>query len=94
MVKSWRKLQGEAKPGIMGGVAGENAVHNDWLELLSLRNRYTKQVLYQRLTTAERESFQERCSICQYEAGMDRETAEWEALSHVVHQRLFQDRTF
>ena len=77
----------------MGAVAGENAVHNDWLELLALRNRYTKQVIYQRLTTTEREAFQERAAMCQYEAGMDRESAEWEALRHVVHAKLFSGRS-
>lgn len=94
MVKSWRKLQGEAKPGMMGGVSGENATHNEWMELLSLKTHHTKQVLYQRLTRAERESFQERAALCQYEAGMDRESAEWEALTHIVHYRLFNGRTF
>lgn len=94
MVKSWRKLQGEAKPGLMGAVSGANAIHNDWLELLSIRNVYTKQVIFERLTPNERDAFRERAAMCEYEAGMDRDAAEWEALTHIVHKRLFHGRTF
>ena len=84
MGKSWKALQGNAKPGIMGAVGRENAILDDTMELFSLRNTYTKQILYQRLTDPEREIFQERAAIHQFEGGRTRENAEWEALREVI----------
>ena len=82
------ELEGNAKPGIMGTVGQENAVSDDWVELLSLRNPYTKQILYQRMAPSEREIFQERAAIHQFEGGFSRENAEWEALRELVFEKL------
>jgi len=90
MVRSRKAIHGQAKPGLMGAVAGENAVHSEWLELLSIRTRYTKQILYQRLTPAEREAFQERAAMVEHASGMTRDDAEWEALTQLIHTRLFR----
>ncbi|PJB82899.1 MAG: hypothetical protein CO090_01965 [Acidobacteria bacterium CG_4_9_14_3_um_filter_49_7] len=88
MVKSWKELEGNAKPGIMGAVGHENAIMDDTMELLSLRNSFTKQILYQRLTSENREFFQERAAIHQFEGRCTRENAEWEALREVVLGKL------
>jgi len=74
----------------MGGVAGELAAHNEWLELLAIRNRHTKQILYQRLSPDERDAFQERAAVIQYSCGMERDEAEWEALSQLIHRRFWR----
>lgn len=84
MRKSWKALQGNAKPGIMGAVGRENAILDDTMELFSLRTPYTKQILFQRLTSREREIFQERTAIYQFEGGHNRENTEWEALREVI----------
>ncbi|MCK5880045.1 MAG: hypothetical protein KAH24_09695 [Holophagae bacterium] len=84
MSKSWKALQGNAKPGIMGAVGRGNMIPDNTLELFSLRNPYTKQILYQRLTGPEREIFQGRTAIHQFEGGRNREKAEWEALREMI----------
>ncbi|RLE17290.1 MAG: hypothetical protein DRJ14_06835 [Acidobacteria bacterium] len=90
MVKSWKELEGNAKPGIMGAMGNENAAMDDTMELFSIRNQYTKQILYQRLSNKEREQFQERAAIHQFEGGQTRENAEWVALREIALKKLFE----
>ncbi|NOY22005.1 MAG: hypothetical protein GXO70_00650 [Acidobacteria bacterium] len=84
MVKSWKELEGNTKSGITGIMGHESVIMDDTMELFCLRNQYTKQILYQRLSLNMREFFQERAAIHQFEAGCNRENAEWKALRETV----------